>query len=74
MMLLWSFKSYDIVWTMTRGGPGDVSETAPIRMITVGFSFSQFGYAAAMGVILTILVSICIGTVRQLFRGEVYEY
>lgn len=74
MMLLWSFKSYDIVWTMTRGGPGDVSETAPIRMITVGFSFSQFGYAAAMGVVLTILVSVCIGTARQVFRGGAYEY
>jgi raffinose/stachyose/melibiose transport system permease protein len=74
MMLLWSFKSYDIVWTMTRGGPGDVSETAPIRMITIGFSFGQFGYAAAIGVVLTVLVSICIGTGRWITRGEAYEY
>ncbi|MDR3334889.1 MAG: sugar ABC transporter permease [Treponema sp.] len=74
MMLLWSFKSYDIVWTMTRGGPGDVSETAPLRMITIGFSFGQFGYAAAIGVVLTILVSVCIGMGRWITRGEAYEY
>jgi raffinose/stachyose/melibiose transport system permease protein len=72
--LLSSFRTYDIVWTMTRGGPGDISKTAPIRIIESGFLFGQFGYAAALGVILTIVVSICIITGRFMTRGEVHEY
>jgi raffinose/stachyose/melibiose transport system permease protein len=74
MTLLSSFRTYDIVWTMTRGGPGDISKTAPIRIIESGFLFSQFGYAAALGVILTIVVSICIVVTRFFTRGESYEY
>jgi raffinose/stachyose/melibiose transport system permease protein len=74
MMLLASFKTYDIVWTMTKGGPGDASKTAPIRMIEAGFSYGQFGFAASLGVILTIMVSICIIAARRVTRGETYEY
>jgi raffinose/stachyose/melibiose transport system permease protein len=74
MILLSSFRTYDIVWTMTRGGPGDISKTAPIRIIESGFLFSQFGYAAALGVILTIVVSACIILARFFTRGETYEY
>jgi raffinose/stachyose/melibiose transport system permease protein len=74
LILIGCFKSYDIVWTMTKGGPGDMSETAPLRMIRAGFNYGQFGYAAAMGIILTILVSVCVGAARQFTRGEFYEY
>jgi raffinose/stachyose/melibiose transport system permease protein len=74
MILLASFKTYDIVWTMTKGGPGDVSKTAPIRMIEAGFSFGQFGFAASLGVILTIVVSVCIILARRITQGEAYEY
>jgi raffinose/stachyose/melibiose transport system permease protein len=74
LFLIIAFKSYDIVWTMTRGGPGDVSKTAPIRMIEAAFSFGQFGYAASIGVILTIIVGLCVAGSRWLFHGEAYEY
>jgi raffinose/stachyose/melibiose transport system permease protein len=74
MTLLSSFRTYDIVWTMTRGGPGDISKTAPIRIIESGFLFSQFGYAAALGVVLTIVVSLCIIAGRFITRGDSYEY
>lgn len=74
MMLLWSFKTYDMVWTMTKGGPGDLSMTAPIRMITTAFSFNKFGSASAIGIILTVVVSICIIIGRVITKGESYEY
>ena len=74
MMLLWSFKTYDMVWTMTKGGPGDLSVTAPIRMITTAFSFNKFGNASAIGIILTIIVSICVIIGRRIAKGETYEY
>jgi raffinose/stachyose/melibiose transport system permease protein len=74
LFLILAFKSYDIVWTMTKGGPGDISKTAPIRMIEAGFSFGQFGYAAAIGVVLTIMVGLSVALCRLAFRGERYEY
>lgn len=74
MVLMWSFKTYDVVWTMTKGGPGNVSKTVPIRMLEVGFQYNQFGYAAAIGVLLTILVSVSILAVQRLTRGDRYEY
>ena len=74
LFLIIAFKSYDIVWTMTKGGPGDVSKTAPIRMIETAFTFGQFGYAASIGVILTIIVGLCVAGSRRLFAGEAYEY
>ena len=74
LFLIGAFKSYDIVWTMTRGGPADVSKTAPIRMIEVGFSYSQFGYAASIGVLLTIIVGLCVIISRWFLKGEAYEY
>jgi raffinose/stachyose/melibiose transport system permease protein len=74
MMLLSSFRTYDLVWTMTKGGPGDISMTAPISIIESGFHFNKFGSAAAQGVILTVLVSICLILGRFVTRGENYEY
>lgn len=74
MVLMWSFKTYDVVWTMTKGGPGDFSKTIPIRMLEVGFQYNQFGYASSIGVLLTILVSISILVAQRLTRGEKYEY
>jgi raffinose/stachyose/melibiose transport system permease protein len=74
MTLLSAFRTYDIVWSMTKGGPGDLSKTVPIRIIETGFIFSQFGYAAALGIVLTVLVSICIIAGRISLRGETYEY
>lgn len=74
MMLLWSFKTYDMVWTMTKGGPGDLSMTAPIKMISTAFSFNKFGLASAIGIVLTIVVSICILFGRRITKGETYEY
>jgi raffinose/stachyose/melibiose transport system permease protein len=73
MMLIWSFKTYDIVWAMTKGGPGNVSITVPIRMLQTTFTFNKFGSGAATGVILTLVVSIFIIVTQRLMKGETYE-
>lgn len=74
MTLVWAFKTYDLVWTMTQGGPANMSMTAPIMMIKTGFSYNQYGYAAAIGIICTILIGLCIIIGRSILRGENYEY
>ncbi|CAN7741387.1 sugar ABC transporter permease [Paenibacillus sp. LjRoot153] len=74
LVLIGSFKTYDIVITMTKGGPGDYSKTVPMQMLDVGFRYNEFGYAAAIGVLFTILVGFIIFISMKMIRGDVYEY
>lgn len=68
------FKTYDIVYVMTQGGPGTLTYTTPIHMTKTAFSFGEFGYSAAMGVEFTIVVIFFILIARFLLRGESYEF
>ncbi len=68
------FKSYDLVFAMTQGGPADLTATIPLVMKKTAFTFGNFGSAAAMGLIFTIIVALSILLVRCLLRGDTYEY
>jgi ABC-type sugar transport system permease subunit len=72
--LVLNFKSYDLVFVMTRGGPGTVSQTVPIDIMKTAFNFNEFGYSAAMGLALCVVVMLVIVAVRRALRGETYEY
>ncbi len=67
------FKSYDLIAVMTQGGPGNLTATVPIIMTKYAFNFGYFGKAAAMGVLFTIIVALCIIITRRMLRGESYE-
>lgn len=69
-----NFKSYDIVFVLTGGGPGTMSHTVPINMVKTAFNFSEFGYAAAMGMVLALVVMIVVAIVNRILKGENYEY
>lgn len=68
------FKSYDLVYTMTQGGPGTLTATVPILMKKMAFSFGSFGSAAAAGALFTVAVAVSLLLVRAALRGEDYEY
>lgn len=68
------FKSYDLIFSMTQGGPADLTTTVPIVMKKYAFSFGSFGTAAAMGVLFTIVVAVSLIALRWSLRGETYEY
>lgn len=68
------YKSYDLIFTMTQGGPGDLTTTVPIRMTKMAFSYGKFGESAAAGVVFTIVVVASILLVKRLLRGEEYEF
>jgi raffinose/stachyose/melibiose transport system permease protein len=69
-----NFKSYDIVWIMTKGGPGTTSHVTPIYMIKTGFRFGKFGFSAAQGMVLTAIVILIVVVIKRVFRSEKYEY
>lgn len=68
------FKTYDIIYVMTQGGPGTLTYTTPIYMTKMAFSFGKFGYAASMGVIFTVVVIAFILLTKRLLKGESYEF
>lgn len=74
MVLMSGFKSYDIVYSMTQGGPGEFTYTAPMKIIQVGFTYNEYGTASALGTTLVIIASIFVIVSRVALKGETYEY
>jgi len=54
------FKIFDMVWQLTRGGPGTKTETLSIFMFVKGFQSFDTSYTAALVVVLLILLSIAV--------------
>ena len=61
-----SFKMFDLVYILTRGGPVNSTETASLYIYKTGFNFFNMGKASTMSYILLIIMTILI----QLFIGK----
>jgi multiple sugar transport system permease protein len=55
-----AFKLFDIVFALTNGGPGTLTETISLYAHTVGFRNFRISYTAAMTFVLLFIVSIAI--------------
>lgn len=53
--LMRSFRSFDIIWLVTQGGPGTATEILNVYLYRVAFVFLNGGQAAALGLILLII-------------------
>ena len=51
-----SIKSFDLIFTMTRGGPSNATLVPNIYMYQLGFQLNRFGYASAVAIIGALLV------------------
>ncbi len=56
LTMIWSFKVFDIVFAMTKGGPGQHSYVIALYTYMEGFIYNRLGFASAITVSLTILV------------------
>jgi raffinose/stachyose/melibiose transport system permease protein len=63
-----SIKSFDLIFTMTRGGPGNATLVPNIYMYQLGFQLNRFGYAAAIAIIGAILVFVVNFAIHQGMR------
>ena len=64
-----TFKIFDPVYILTRGGPGASTETISMFMYNGAFVYFRFGYiAAAALLVLVVVVSICLALSRPLKR------
>lgn len=65
-----SLKLFDIIATLTKGGPGIATQSYTYLAFTRGFKLNDFGYASAMAYLLLIVVMIIVTLFfRQLRRS-----
>ena len=64
--LMRSFRSFDIIWLVTQGGPGTATEILNVYLYRVAFVFLQGGKAAALGLLLLVIT---IATTMSIFRA-----
>jgi multiple sugar transport system permease protein len=68
-----TYRIFDTVFVLTRGGPGTSTETIGLYTYRNGFSFFDMGYAMALSVFILITVAIISGVyLRLLRRREVF--
>lgn len=72
--LLGGLKIYDSIVSLTGGGPARQTIVLPMWIIENAFTYSKFGYAAALCVAFIIIVLFFNIVLRFVFKGENYEY
>lgn len=65
---LWTFNFIDLIWTMTRGGPAGETTTLPIYIFDVVYQKGDFGYGAALSVVLCAILILFSAAYWQLNR------
>jgi multiple sugar transport system permease protein len=48
---VWEFNNVDLIYTMTGGGPGDLTTTLPLYVVNQAIRYHNFGYGSALSVV-----------------------
>lgn len=68
LTIISSIKSFDLIFTMTRGGPANATLVPNIYMYQLGFQLNRYGYAAAVAIVGAILIFLVNYAVHRLVR------
>jgi len=67
-MLVWQLASFDLIYTMTGGGPGFATQVLAYKIYQEAFGGLNFGYASAISMILFLTVGAVGGLGLLLYR------
>lgn len=71
VIIIDSLRSFDVVWSMTKGGPYHSSELLSTYMYSTAFQSTQLGYASALAVVIFLLaLAVILGYLIRAFREE----
>jgi multiple sugar transport system permease protein len=63
--LIWNFNSFGLVYVLTLGGPGHATELPVLFAYNEAFKYGAFGYAAALGdAMVLVMIAILVLTLR----------
>jgi multiple sugar transport system permease protein len=65
-----TYRLFDTVFVLTRGGPLDATETIGLYTYRTGFSYTQMGYAMALSILILVTVAIISSFYVRLLRRE----
>ena len=68
--MLDAFKVYEYVYAITRGGPGEATETMQYLIYRTGFIYFRAGEAAAMSYAFIFVITIMVLALFYILRGE----
>src|SRR6266542_3555510 len=70
--IIYTFKVFDVVYIMTRGGPVDATTVLPIYVYNLAFQFFRFGEASATAILLLLVLTVvAVGYLWLIRREEV---
>jgi multiple sugar transport system permease protein len=52
---IWVFGNIDLIWTMTEGAPAGATRTLAVYVLHTAYKFSDFGYGAAVAVVIFLI-------------------
>jgi multiple sugar transport system permease protein len=65
-----TYRIFDTVFVLTRGGPGTATETIGLYTYRTGFSFFNMGYAMVLSLFILVTVAIISAAYLRLLRGR----
>ncbi len=63
--LLDAFRTADLLFTLTGGGPGNITTSEPYNLYLQGFQFFRIGYTAAMSLILIAITTLIVSLLMK---------
>jgi len=58
LSFMWNFNTFGLVWVLTQGGPGGMTRLPMLAAYEEAFRYGNVGYAAAIGNVMIIAISI----------------
>ncbi len=58
LTFMWNFNTFGIIWVLTQGGPGGMTRLPMLAAYEEGFKYGYIGYAAAIGNVMVIILSL----------------
>ena len=58
LTFMWNFNTFGIIWVLTQGGPGGMTRLPMLAAYEEGFRYGYIGYAAAIGNVMVIILSV----------------
>lgn len=68
-----AFRTFDMIYAATGGGPGTSSETLNIYAYLQGFQAYQIGYASAISVVMLVVVLIGVSLLQVIFGKHLWR-